>query len=288
MVGFLILNLYSSVKNHKLYYFRDSNFSRKMEINRILHQMGGIDLSEMDSVSLLQRMDTKFVVPFASLEKMLLSVADKYRSLEINNQRLATYETHYYDTEDFALYKAHHNGKLNRYKIRHREYVESDLSFLEVKFKNNKGKTIKTRINSSFNDEGFHTSELEFIDSLMNHVPAKGLKKVLTNTFKRATLVSIENRERLTIDTQLSFFHNNQLIELPHLAIIEVKNDKSSGNSEFLKLMREMHISPYSFSKYCTGVTMLYPDIKRNNFKVRLLFINKLRKYGLESTKSIR
>lgn len=259
-----------------------------MEINRILHQMGGISLSEMDSVSLLQRMDTKFVVPYASLNKMLLAVSDKYRSLEINNQRLATYETHYYDTDDFALYKAHHNGKLNRYKIRHREYVESDLSFLEVKFKNNKGKTIKTRIKSHFDKEGLQPSELDFIDALMNYVPADGLKKVLTNTFKRATLVSIENRERLTVDTQLSFFHKNQLIELPHLAIIEVKNDKSSGDSEFLKLMRAMHISPYSFSKYCTGVTMLYPDVKQNNFKVRLLFINKLRKYGLESTESIR
>lgn len=250
--------------------------------------MGGIGLSEMDSVSLLQRMDTKFVIPYARLEKMLLAVSDKYRSLDINNQRLATYETHYYDTEQFALYKAHHNGKLNRYKVRHRAYVESELSFLEVKFKTNKGKTIKTRINSASNPKGFSASELEFIDSQMNYLPANDLKRVLTNTFKRATLVSIENRERLTIDTQLSFQHEDRLIELPHLAIIEVKNDKSSGRSEFLKLMREMHISPYSFSKYCTGVSMLYPDIKRNNFKVRLLFLNKLRQYGLESPQSIR
>lgn len=259
-----------------------------MEINRILNEMGGIGLSEMDSVSLLQRMDTKFVVPYSSLEKMLLAVSGKYRSLEINKQRLATYETHYYDTNDFALYIAHHNGKLNRYKVRHRSYVESKLSFLEVKFKTNKGKTIKSRINSNFNPSGFETSELEFIDSLMSYVPAPHLKRVLTNTFKRATLVSIENRERLTIDTQLSFLHEGRLIELPYLAVIEVKNDKSSGRSEFLKLMREMHISPFSFSKYCTGVSLLYPDIKQNNFKPRLLFLNKLREYGLESTKSIR
>ena len=37
----------------------------------------------------------------------------------------------------------HHNRRVNRNKIRFREYVGSNLTFLEVKTKNNKGKTIK-------------------------------------------------------------------------------------------------------------------------------------------------
>ena len=40
----------------------------------------------------------------------------------------------------------HQNKKLNRYKIRQREYLISDISFFEIKFKSNKGRTIKKRI----------------------------------------------------------------------------------------------------------------------------------------------
>ena len=55
------------------------------------------------------------------------------------------YKSLYYDTEDWKFYLDHHNGRVNRNKIRFREYVGSKLTFLEIKLKNNKGKTIKKR-----------------------------------------------------------------------------------------------------------------------------------------------
>ena len=47
---------------------------------------------------------------------------------------------------DFDLYHRHHIGRSNRFKVRSRRYVESDLCFFEVKYRNNKGRTIKNRI----------------------------------------------------------------------------------------------------------------------------------------------
>ena len=44
------------------------------------------------------------------------------------------------------MYLKHHNNKLNRYKIRFREYVDNDEKFLEVKYKTNTERTIKDRI----------------------------------------------------------------------------------------------------------------------------------------------
>lgn len=40
-----------------------------------------------------------------------------------------------------TFYHDHHNGKLNRFKIRQREYMDTKTSFLEVKFKNNQRRT---------------------------------------------------------------------------------------------------------------------------------------------------
>ena len=44
------------------------------------------------------------------------------------------------------MYLAHQNGRVIREKIRVRTYVSSGLTFLEVKNKNNKGRTDKKRI----------------------------------------------------------------------------------------------------------------------------------------------
>ena len=81
-----------------------------------------------------------------------------YKCVEIENKRVSQYQTLYYDTKDMKLYNEHHNGHLNRYKIRHRTYVDSNLSFLEVKFKNNKGRKnnmsnnqpLKSKLNGCF------------------------------------------------------------------------------------------------------------------------------------------
>ena len=39
----------------------------------------------------------------------------------------------YYDTEDRKFYLDHHNQRVNRNKIRFREYEGSNLTFLEIK-----------------------------------------------------------------------------------------------------------------------------------------------------------
>ena len=100
----------------------------------------------MDSVKLMDRTDTKFVFNIDILPAVLNEAKVFYKILDVEGNRISRYKTLYFDTQDFDLYNKHHSGKLNRYKVRHRTYVESSLGFLEVKFKNNKGRTLKTRI----------------------------------------------------------------------------------------------------------------------------------------------
>ena len=98
-----------------------------------------ITLGEMDSVKLMDRMDVKYLIPLHLLPYIMHEAIEYYKLLEINNERLCSYETLYYDTEDYQLYHSHQSGRLNRYKVRFRNYVGSNLSFFEIKRFTNKG-----------------------------------------------------------------------------------------------------------------------------------------------------
>jgi hypothetical protein len=118
-------------------------------LNRIdteISSFESISLSNMDKVKLMSRKDTKFIFEVNDLPSLLSAVKPFYKVAEINDKRISEYKTDYYDTQQFDLYNAHHNGKLNRNKVRYREYVNSELSFFEIKFKDNKNKTVKFRI----------------------------------------------------------------------------------------------------------------------------------------------
>ena len=98
-------------------------------IENLINQFNPISLKKMDGVKLLNRVDTKFVCSVIKLSNILKDLIGKYEILEINNRRIMSYQTKYYDTPDFKMFIAHQNGKLNRYKVREREYIISGLNF---------------------------------------------------------------------------------------------------------------------------------------------------------------
>jgi hypothetical protein len=238
-----------------------------------------ITLKEMDGVSLMNRTDTKFVFEASLLPEILKEANTFYKILEISNRRYADYKTDYFDSLDYRLYNNHHNSKLNRYKIRYREYIGSDLSFLEVKFKNNKGKTLKSRINSWVNSKNISDSDNDFLREKTPYDREK-LMHILTNNFSRITLVSKTDKERLTIDFSLQFLKEGKLKQLGNLAIAEVKQENVNRDSEIMSILKNNQIREASFSKYATGAALLNPDLKYNKFKKNFLYLNKIHKNG--------
>ena len=115
-------------------------------IENILQEFEPISLSEMESVKLMNRIDTKYAVPLSMLPAILESAKPNYYAQEIDGKRIASYDTMYYDTDTLDMYLRHHDRQLVRQKIRVRQYVDSHLTFLEIKRKNNKGRTSKKRI----------------------------------------------------------------------------------------------------------------------------------------------
>lgn len=229
----------------------------------------------MDSVKLQDRTDTKFMFPESLLPGILELMQADYFALDINGMRYNHYETLYFDTDNFDLYKRHHNGKVNRFKFRARRYVESNLHFFEVKFKNNKGRTIKDRIKRPQIDNVICDASDELVRNISNVDPAT-LKAKLWVNYRRMTFVSKHSEERLTIDTKLTYIDEKQTIPIQSLVIAEVKRSSVRARSRFVDLMKKYHVKEKSISKYCLGVITLNSTIKQNNFKPTILYLQKL------------
>jgi hypothetical protein len=241
----------------------------------ILKEFNPITLKEMDKVKLQDRIDTKFMFQEKMLPLFLELMKDKYFALDINGIRFNHYETLYFDTENYDLYRNHHNGKVNRYKFRARKYVESNLHFFEVKFKSNKGRTVKERIKRPEILSQIKESSHELVKSFSNIDPDTLVAKIWVN-YRRMTFVSKVSNERLTIDTNLHFVDDQHKISMNGLVIAEVKQGNSREKSFFVSLMRKYKVKERSISKYCLGVISLNDKIKKNNFKPTLLYLQKL------------
>ncbi len=237
-----------------------------------------ISLQEMSGIKLMNRTDTKFVATLEQLVAFLTVVRGKYYIQEINGKRIAGYHTTYFDTDDYQMYRMHHAGRCVREKIRVRTYLDSDDTFLEVKNKNNHGRTKKKRITVQGVDT-LHREKEEVTPFLSKYAwyTIDEVSPVIENWFNRITLVNYGKTERLTIDFNLRFHHlkSGYRESLQRVAIIELKRD---GNvpSPALDLLRETRIKRSGFSKYCIGSAITHRGLKRNNFKERLTMIEKM------------
>lgn len=234
-----------------------------------------ISLEQIEAVALLNRTDTKFVMSTAQLLTALAAVRQDYWMLSVHSQRLNHYRTLYFDGPDFELYHLHVNGRADRYKVRSREYIDSSLSFLEVKHRNSKGRTIKDRI-STTQPVVQMTREAENWLNCVFPYDSRLLEPKMCNTFTRITLVSKQLCERVTLDVDLTFYSVYKALHLDGVAIAEVKMEAEHCTSPFLAQMRLQKIHPQGFSKYCFGVSLLYDHVKKNAMKPQLLRINKM------------
>ncbi|MDG1331919.1 MAG: polyphosphate polymerase domain-containing protein [Crocinitomicaceae bacterium] len=247
-------------------------------IQQLIAPFSKIGLGDMDNVKLMNRVDTKFVMTVDQLVEVLPLLNEHYNAVEIADKCVCSYESLYYDNEELDFYHDHHKKRLNRVKIRYRKYLDSDISFLEIKHKY-KGRTNKMRIPSDELHESLPTEHVQFIDESVDLSFTDKLIPTLINNYQRITLVGKTINERLTIDLNLSFRKDEQTADLDYLVIAELKQAKVSRKSPFFQLMKERQIRPFRLSKYCIGILQLSQDVavKYNRFKKKVLKIDKLK-----------
>jgi hypothetical protein len=248
------------------------------KIENVIIDFEPITLDQMDRVQLMRRTDTKFVFNIKHLPGLLKKATDKYMMVEIEGEREQIYVTTYFDTNNYTMYHLHHNGKLNRHKVRVRKYIYSKHEFLEIKKKNNKGETIKKRIEHDEDDPNLNFLSHDDFIGKFSPFESNSLEPTLGNKFIRLTLVNKDYSERITLDYNIKFTDLKYKNEISQndICIAEIKKGRYDNSSPFIDYLKELRINPVGFSKYCMGMAMLNPEVKNNNFKQKIRQLVKL------------
>ena len=245
-----------------------------------LEVLSPIFLGEMDSIKLMNRIDTKYLTTERELLGILADAADQgYRALETEGTKISSYDSLYYDTPELRMFLDHHNRRLVRQKVRTRTYVGSGQTFLEIKRKNNHGRTRKKRtpiVPAAFKDFSADPAATALMTEY-SAIPAETLSPVLETLFRRITLVNAAKTERLTIDTALCFVNHRtgREVSLQDAVIIELKQD-GRARSGMKNILLDHRVKPVRVSKYCVGVTLTDTSVKSNRFKPKIRTIEKI------------
>jgi hypothetical protein len=230
-----------------------------------------VDLPTLEAgAALLTRVDRKYVVPLATFERLVRALGDEWSALEIDGRRLFGYASVYFDSPDLLTYRAHLQGRRRRYKVRVRRYVDSDDCMLEVKHKGLRGRTVKQRqphAAGSQTDLGDHGRSF-VLDCLRSHgePPVATFAPVVATSNRRATLTSLSDTARLTVDTDLTCGWNGRTTALRDGHV--VLESKVEGHASTVdRVLRALGERPVAISKYCVGVASLDLGVPTNPWR---------------------
>jgi hypothetical protein len=234
-------------------------------VDKILGRMQTITLDEMGRVHLMDRVDFKFVASTDVLPELLEEMIPYFKVQVTEGKRVASYSTQYLDTPGLDFFRMHQEGKLNRQKIRIRSYIDSHVSFLEVKNRNGDHRTRKIRVPVELS----HIQSIDEIDACLPFLEkyaifdSHRLTPALVTTFDRITLVNMRSTERVTIDRNLSFvnYRTGKRATDTRLLILELKQEEWQL-SDLRDIMDRFKIAQAPFSKYCVGMALTDSEAK--------------------------
>jgi hypothetical protein len=239
----------------------------------VTSQFMPITLNELNQVAALQtRADNKYFVPIEPYFRFISALRATHRILEIDGQRAFQYDTQYFDTPTFDNYWSHIQKRRKRYKCRSRLYANGDLCVFELKLKSGRGETVKSKIPYDKATLREVTPEANiFLQSQLQQAygvaSPEELIPSLRTRYERVTLVSDTSPERITCDFNLVFStaEDPQGSMNPDVVLVEIKSAR--GRSDADQLLWRLGVRPTSGSKYCVGLSLVYPHLRDNPFR---------------------
>lgn len=223
------------------------------------------------SRSLQRRTDTKFAIHRDGVAPLLETLKSTFAIVTSSGARAADYQTQYYDTDNLDFFREHLRGRRPRVKVRLRNYLDRDLSYVEVKRKTPSSVTIKAREARDVDALQMGARDRAFIG---RHLVTKGaLRPSIRTDFRRVTLVGMKHNERLTIDLGLDFISGDRREHVDPLAVVELKQPRFRARSPGYLALRARRARPVSFSKYCAGVALLTPCARRRQALKRVQLV---------------
>lgn len=237
-------------------------------LSEALQMIEPISLDGVQAVAELQtRMDRKYLLPVGVFESLLSELASSFRVLEIDGMRTFGYRSIYFDTPELTFFHQHLQRRRHRYKVRTRVYLDSGVTMLEVKSKGHRGLTIKDRTPHPLVDcERLGQGENFVATSIGGTSLVHSLRPVLETRYRRSTLLHEASGSRVTCDAGLVCAVNGR--ERGGRAdevLVETKSLTGAGPAD--RWLRASGIRPHTVSKYCVGISLLYPGVASNPWR---------------------
>lgn len=247
-----------------------------------LKDFSTISLDQLNAnMSLMERIEKKYLITLQDLWKIMKELKDKYFVLSIKNNSIFVYDNIYMDTDDFIFFHQHEKNMKSRVKVRTREYVDSNIAFFE--FKQKEWDLIrKSRFDLPVTESKDINNEWKaFYQSMCNSLELPymhaNIKPKLRTLYKRITLCSKKNDERITIDFDIKLQDITakwkELFSLWPVAIIETKSGNKHCQSH--EILNKMKYKPArGCSKYCLWIVYNWLVAETKHFKNTMKFID--------------
>lgn len=245
-------------------------------MEKLLASLKVTDRADLSTEFNLQtRTDRKYLISKRQLENIIKLTESDFSVVSDSGKLISQYESVYFDTPDLELHKLAAVGRRRRFKLRTRTYVESEITFLELKVRNSRSQTNKIRLDIPFEQRYSDPDayQLWIENELATHDISgpTAYASSLSVSFHRSTLVSLTEASRVTIDTALKF-NDISAFNSPNWIILETK---SAGQPSHLdRTLWRAGIRPGKVSKYGVGIALLNPATPRNkwNRTIRMAF----------------
>ena len=236
-------------------------------------------LALLQARALLQRSDTKFLLPIAVLPALLHGLSPHYAVLGEPRALGTPYRTLYFDTAERRFFHDHRRGRRLRHKLRIRTYAERRLTFLEIKSRRSSALTDKARLELPYDQVHLDARCAALIRERCQLEGAQ-LRPQLWIDYRRLTLIGLEREERCTFDLSLSVSnveHTCSTAAFDGLAFLELKQPEPDPSSPMMRALRALQQRPRSISKYLVAVCELHPRERANSLRPTLRALRALR-----------
>lgn len=238
----------------------------------LIAALPGISLDDLNArAALLRRTDRKYVLTEAQFCELLHQLGDDVRALEIDGNRKPNYESLYFDTVEHDSYRSTAHRRRHRFKVRTRSYLDSQQCYLEIKLRDARRRTVKLRCEYPFDHrDAIDAKGRTFIASTFGEngidaALADRLMPVLHTHFRRTTLFVPSAGCRVTVDTDLTFSHDDEtLVVADELILLETKSDAQDQRVD--RLLWRMGARPQKVSKFAIGRALLDPTLPDNKW----------------------
>jgi hypothetical protein len=214
--------------------------------------------SELERVGLTRRFDRKFLLRVEDAAEVVAAAGRDYRVVLARGERFALYDTIYFDTPSLRFYHDHRRGRRPRAKLRVRNYVDRELSMLELKEKTSRGDTAKLRWERPSMSAELTGLDVERLRKARPGLFSEGaLVEQARTVFYRLMLVNVASVERATLDFGLSLERGDERCALDGTVVVEVKDGGRGTQSPLVAALRQRGARALPFSKYCMAVALL-------------------------------